>query len=92
MKRMSLVGLAMAAKTLLNGPTTAGLPRNPWLGVPPWIHAEALAVEYPSPNDLSRKAQRKMNPVASRSTASDRRPAELVTNADSETAGFGRRV
>jgi hypothetical protein len=41
MKRTSVVGFAIAAKNDLNGPTTAGLLRNPWLGVPPLIRASA---------------------------------------------------
>jgi hypothetical protein len=45
MNRMSVAGLAIAAKNGLNGPMTAGLFRKPWLGVPPLSQECAGAVE-----------------------------------------------
>lgn len=70
MKSTSLAGLAMLAKNDLSGPVTESLLRKPWLGVPPLIQARSAGVENPRPKVLSKKAQRKMKPVASRSTAS----------------------
>ncbi len=53
------------------GPTATD-ERKPRVGEPPWIHDLAVEVEYPSPNSLSRKAQRKTKPVTIRRTASAR--------------------
>src|SRR5665213_2075332 len=92
MKRMSVVGLAIAAKNPLSGPLTAGLFRNPWLGAPPLIHDDLGSVEKQSPKVFSRNAQRKMNPVASRRTASERLPAILVTIGASAAVALGRTV
>ena len=36
--------------------------RNPSVGEPPWIHALAEAVSWPSPNSLSRNGQRNVQP------------------------------
>lgn len=83
MKRTSDAGLAIAAKNGLRGPTTESPSRNPWLGVPPLTQARSMGVEKPSPNVLSRNAQRKIQPVASRSTASEARAARLCTRSDS---------
>ncbi len=62
----------MPLKKPCSGPVAAKV-RKPWLGLPPWIQASAEAVEKFRPKVLSRKAQRKMKPVAYRSTARVRR-------------------
>ena len=69
MKSTSVAGLAIPAKKGCSGPVTASLPRKPWLGVPPLTQARSTGVENPSPNVLSRKAHRKMNPMARRRMA-----------------------
>jgi len=42
------------------------LAKNPKVGEPPFIHEDATFVENPSPNSLSKNAQRKMNPISIR--------------------------
>ena len=88
MKSQSVTGLpAIEWKKLCSGPTST-LERKPLVGDPPWIQARALGVEKPRPKVLSRKAQRKMNPVAMRRPASTRRITDdsewcsLVTSVD----------
>src|SRR3989344_896153 len=50
-----------------NGPRVA-FKRKPEVGEPPFIQAFSDLVANPSPNNLSTKAQRKIRPIARRST------------------------
>src|SRR5689334_21384394 len=52
-----------------NGPLAAE-PRNPLVGLPPLSHDFAATVLWPRPNVLSRNAQRKIQPRATRIPAS----------------------
>lgn len=64
------------SKNGLNGPYVANL-RKPAVGDEPESQVLSGVVANPKPNNLSKKAQRKVHPIARRSTASKRDEEEF---------------